>query len=47
MHTPDLEKTANVLGDDSGLCVDEVLMIHRCVRCAKLLAPITSGCSSC
>ncbi|MFR9772980.1 Zn-ribbon domain-containing OB-fold protein [Nocardia sp. SC052] len=47
MYPPDLEKTAKCLGDDSGLCADDVLMIHRCVRCDKLLAPITSGCSSC
>lgn len=35
------------LGDDKQPCADDMLMFHRCVRCAKLLAPITSACSSC
>ncbi|WP_084823484.1 Zn-ribbon domain-containing OB-fold protein [Nocardia beijingensis] len=47
MHPSDLKKPAHSLGDGRQPCADDVLMIHRCVRCAKLLAPITSGCSSC
>ncbi|WP_083881097.1 Zn-ribbon domain-containing OB-fold protein [Nocardia araoensis] len=47
MHTNQVKRISNVVGDGSELCADDMLMIYRCVRCAKLLAPITSGCSSC
>ncbi|MGQ4618814.1 OB-fold domain-containing protein [Nocardia sp. R7R-8] len=47
MHTNQVERTSDVVGDRSELRVDDMLMIYRCVQCAKLLAPITSGCSSC
>jgi uncharacterized OB-fold protein len=47
MHTNIGKNTSNIGGDRSALCVDGRLMIHRCVRCDKLLAPITAACSSC
>ncbi|MGW4716380.1 Zn-ribbon domain-containing OB-fold protein [Nocardia sp. NPDC004260] len=47
MHTNQVEHTSNVVGGGSALRADDMLMIYRCTRCEKLLAPITSGCSSC
>ncbi|MEU6189099.1 OB-fold domain-containing protein [Nocardia sp. NPDC047038] len=47
MHTNQVEHTSNVVGGGSELRADDMLMIYRCMRCEKLLAPITSGCSSC
>ncbi len=47
MHTNHVKHSPNAVGSGSALGTDDRLMIYRCVRCAKLLAPIASGCSSC
>ncbi|MBF6221811.1 OB-fold domain-containing protein [Nocardia abscessus] len=47
MPTNALKNTPNVVGDRSALCVDDILMIHRCVQCERLLSPITADCLSC
>ncbi|MBF6194125.1 OB-fold domain-containing protein [Nocardia implantans] len=41
-----LKSSPDAVGSGSAPCLD-MLMINRCLRCEKLLAPITSGCSSC
>ncbi|WP_159849306.1 Zn-ribbon domain-containing OB-fold protein [Nocardia sp. CY41] len=47
MYAHDTKDAATVVGDDIAERANDTLMIRRCARCDKLLAPITAGCSSC
>ncbi|MEU1997566.1 OB-fold domain-containing protein [Nocardia gamkensis] len=47
MHTNHVTHSPNAVGSGSAPVRDDRLMIYRCVRCEKLLAPIASVCSSC
>ncbi|MGY1947998.1 Zn-ribbon domain-containing OB-fold protein [Nocardia asiatica] len=47
MHAHETNDAATVVGDGIAERAEDMLMIRRCARCDKLLAPLTAGCSSC
>ncbi|MBF6469309.1 OB-fold domain-containing protein [Nocardia beijingensis] len=47
MDAHETKDAVTVVGGGIAQRANDTLMIRRCARCDKLLAPITAGCSSC